>query len=106
MPGATSIAELAVMGKPALLIPYSLAADDHQRANAEALARSGGAWVCLQSDFKVHWLKDFLNGLLADRMQLARLGRENHQMAKPEAARHIVSALQILGEGPMVERAS
>ncbi len=42
--GASTVAELAVAGRPALLIPLPNAIDDHQRANADALAATGAAW--------------------------------------------------------------
>ncbi|MCH2171649.1 undecaprenyldiphospho-muramoylpentapeptide beta-N-acetylglucosaminyltransferase [Myxococcota bacterium] len=43
--GALTVAELALAGLPALLVPYPFAADDHQAANASSLAKSGAAWV-------------------------------------------------------------
>jgi UDP-N-acetylglucosamine--N-acetylmuramyl-(pentapeptide) pyrophosphoryl-undecaprenol N-acetylglucosamine transferase len=44
--GATTVAELTVLGKPAILVPYPFAADDHQRANAEVVAEQGPACCC------------------------------------------------------------
>ncbi|MGF1626032.1 MAG: undecaprenyldiphospho-muramoylpentapeptide beta-N-acetylglucosaminyltransferase [Alphaproteobacteria bacterium] len=48
--GASTIAELAGAGRPAILIPYPYATDDHQRANAEALASAGGGWVMIERE--------------------------------------------------------
>lgn len=49
--GASTVAELAVMGRPAILVPLPGAIDDHQAANARALAESGAAWTVAQPDF-------------------------------------------------------
>src|SRR5213075_3506391 len=58
--GATTLAEVAAAGRPAILIPLPTATDDHQRKNAEALAAAGAADVLLQNE---------LNGAsLADRI--------------------------------------
>ena len=46
--GASTVAELAVAGRPAILVPLPGAIDDHQTANAAALAEAGGAWVMPQ----------------------------------------------------------
>ena len=48
--GATTLAEVTVAGKPAILVPFPQAADDHQRKNAEALARAGAAEMILQKE--------------------------------------------------------
>ena len=49
--GASTIAELAAVGRPALLVPYPHATDDHQTANARAFAEAGAGWVIPQPDF-------------------------------------------------------
>jgi UDP-N-acetylglucosamine--N-acetylmuramyl-(pentapeptide) pyrophosphoryl-undecaprenol N-acetylglucosamine transferase len=49
--GASTVAELAVVGRPSLLVPLPGAVDDHQSANARALAAAGGAWVMEQPLF-------------------------------------------------------
>ena len=48
--GATTIAELTSLGKPAILIPYPYAVDDHQRANAEILVQAGAARMVLDTE--------------------------------------------------------
>ncbi|MFQ5656700.1 MAG: undecaprenyldiphospho-muramoylpentapeptide beta-N-acetylglucosaminyltransferase, partial [Candidatus Methylomirabilales bacterium] len=52
--GATTIAELTALGKPALLIPFPFATGDHQRGNAEAVVRVGGARLLLDRDLTAH----------------------------------------------------
>ncbi|MEX0807924.1 MAG: undecaprenyldiphospho-muramoylpentapeptide beta-N-acetylglucosaminyltransferase [Dongiaceae bacterium] len=64
--GASTVAELAAAGRPALLVPYPHATDDHQRANAEALASSGAAWVLVQPEFTAAALTERLRFWLAD----------------------------------------
>src|SRR5262249_44922842 len=49
--GASTVAELCVMGRPAILVPYRYAADDHQSANARALEAAGAAWVMSEAAF-------------------------------------------------------
>ena len=49
--GASTVAELAVAGRPSILVPLPGAIDDHQSANARALAQAGGAWVVPQPQF-------------------------------------------------------
>jgi len=51
--GATTSAELVAAGKAAIMIPFPLAADDHQRKNAEALQAAGAARMILQRDLSV-----------------------------------------------------
>src|SRR5262249_15494898 len=49
--GASTVAELTAAGRPAVLVPYPYATDDHQTANAEAIAAAGGAWLMPQDAF-------------------------------------------------------
>ena len=49
--GASTVAELAAVGRPAILVPLPHAIDDHQTANAAALAEAGGAWLLPQPGF-------------------------------------------------------
>ena len=48
--GAGTVSELAVAGRPSVLVPYPHATDDHQTRNAEVLSSAGGAWVLAEAD--------------------------------------------------------
>ncbi len=87
--GATSVAELATVGIPAVLVPYPFAVDNHQEWNAAILVRRGAA-VCLpQGD----WGKDTVSALLLERLQnrttLAAMGESAHSLAHPGAAQQV-----------------
>jgi UDP-N-acetylglucosamine--N-acetylmuramyl-(pentapeptide) pyrophosphoryl-undecaprenol N-acetylglucosamine transferase len=64
--GASTVAELAALGRPAMLIPYPHATDDHQTANARAFAEAGGGWLITQSGLSPEMLSRRLGILLAD----------------------------------------
>ncbi|MGH9310739.1 MAG: undecaprenyldiphospho-muramoylpentapeptide beta-N-acetylglucosaminyltransferase, partial [Vicinamibacterales bacterium] len=65
--GATTIAELTAAGKPAVLIPLPTAADDHQRKNAEVLAKAGAAELIEQKDLTGAHLAERIVALVSDR---------------------------------------
>ena len=82
--GASTVAELAVSGRPAILVPLPGAIDDHQTANARALTQAGGAWMIPQTE--IDTLPHRLAGLLADPDALARAGVAARTVARPDAA--------------------
>jgi UDP-N-acetylglucosamine--N-acetylmuramyl-(pentapeptide) pyrophosphoryl-undecaprenol N-acetylglucosamine transferase len=88
--GATTLAELTAAGKPAILIPLPTATDDHQRKNADALARSGAADVLLQSELNGASLADRILGLAADRARRRQIAVAARALARPDAANVIV----------------
>ncbi|MBF0273247.1 MAG: undecaprenyldiphospho-muramoylpentapeptide beta-N-acetylglucosaminyltransferase [Magnetococcales bacterium] len=95
--GASSIAELAATGRPALLVPYPFAADDHQTANARPLTAAGGAWTREQKEFNVSWLTNFLADRLQDPDGLIQAGDLARTLARPRAAADMITAiLQLL----------
>jgi len=61
--GASTVAELTAAGRAAILVPYPHAIDDHQTANAQALADVGGAWLMPQDVFTPDALRTRLEGL-------------------------------------------
>ena len=69
--GASTIGELTAVGRPAVLIPYPFATDDHQTANARAIAAAGGARLIVQSELRVEGLAANLEKLFADGPALA-----------------------------------
>nr|MBF0186204.1 UDP-N-acetylglucosamine--N-acetylmuramyl-(pentapeptide) pyrophosphoryl-undecaprenol N-acetylglucosamine transferase [Magnetococcales bacterium] len=94
--GATTVAELATVGKPALFIPYPHAADDHQTANAMAMVRIHGGWLQAQADLSVAWLSDFLLARMADPAGLLETGHRANTLANPRSADLIIQHLLAL----------
>jgi len=88
--GATTLAELAALGLPAILVPLPGATDNHQFKNADALARAGAAVVIEQRDLAGATLADALAGLLGDPSRLAAMSLAMRTFAKPDAASRIV----------------
>jgi UDP-N-acetylglucosamine--N-acetylmuramyl-(pentapeptide) pyrophosphoryl-undecaprenol N-acetylglucosamine transferase len=88
--GATTVAELAIAGKPAVFIPYPFAADNHQELNAREMAEQGAALMFRQSELTADKLADALRPLLADPDKRATMGRVMRSLAKPGAAAAVV----------------
>jgi len=98
--GATSIAELTVLGIPALLVPYPHATGDHQRENAHALARAGGAVVVDDDDVSGRTLVDALSPVVDDAARYADLARGARAFGRPDAAENVARlVLQLVSEG-------
>jgi UDP-N-acetylglucosamine--N-acetylmuramyl-(pentapeptide) pyrophosphoryl-undecaprenol N-acetylglucosamine transferase len=88
--GATTVAELAAAGKPALFVPFPFAADDHQRKNAEAVERAGAGRMILQAELTPERLAQELLWLARDAGQLQRMSEASRQLAHPDAAARVV----------------
>ena len=97
--GATTVAELAAAGRPAILIPFPFAADDHQRRNAEAVERGGGGRLVPQSQLTPARLADELISLLRDPETLARMAGASRRLGHPAAAAAVVDLGYRLGQG-------
>jgi UDP-N-acetylglucosamine--N-acetylmuramyl-(pentapeptide) pyrophosphoryl-undecaprenol N-acetylglucosamine transferase len=89
--GASTVAEIAAAGKPAVFVPFPRAADDHQRVNAEALARHGAAVVVEESKLEGVWLAETIAALLQDSHRLKQMSQAARQLAHPNAARDIAT---------------
>src|ERR1700758_2446242 len=89
--GASTVAEIAAAGKPAVFVPFPRAADDHQRVNAEALAKHGAAVVVEESKLEGVWLAETISALLQDPQQLQRMSRAARELSHPDAARDIAA---------------
>ncbi len=88
--GATTLAEIAAAGKPAVLIPLPTATDDHQRRNAEAMAAAGGAEVLVQGEASGPVLAGKILALASDERRRIEIGRAAGRLSRPDAARAIV----------------
>jgi UDP-N-acetylglucosamine--N-acetylmuramyl-(pentapeptide) pyrophosphoryl-undecaprenol N-acetylglucosamine transferase len=92
--GATTVAEEAAAGKPALLIPFAAATDEHQRRNAEAMAAAGAAVMLEEKDLEISdKLLSTLAGLLSDNERLAAMAAAARTQAHPGAAERIADRL-------------
>jgi UDP-N-acetylglucosamine--N-acetylmuramyl-(pentapeptide) pyrophosphoryl-undecaprenol N-acetylglucosamine transferase len=87
--GASTVAEITAAGKPAVFVPFPLAADDHQRINAQALERTGAAVVVEETKLERVWLADTIAALLGDPSRLQRMSVAARSLAHPDAARDI-----------------
>jgi len=94
--GATTIAELLVVGLPAILVPYPYAADDHQRRNAEAVQAVGAATLILDRDLTPERLADALARLLDDADRRREMGAAARALARPEAGRLVAEQCALL----------
>ena len=96
--GATTVAELTVMGKPAILIPYPFAADNHQERNAAVMVDAGAAQMIRERDLSSTDLAGRLDHLAETPHELADMASRSRMLGKPEAASHIVDdCYQLLG---------
>jgi len=96
--GATTVAELTALGKPALFIPYPFAADNHQEHNARALVDQGAARMMIERDLTGAGLTRCLDELIDDADRLAAMAARSKSLGKPDAAKAIVDdCYQLLG---------
>ena len=91
--GALSIAELTALGKPSILIPYELAAADHQTKNALAVVRAGGAVLLKEKELTTGVLAEKVVNLLSNTNELKKMAARARQFGKPEAARQMVDEI-------------
>jgi len=94
--GATTLAEIAAAGRPAILVPYPYAADDHQRHNAESVEQAGAALVVLDRDLNGTRLADRIAALAGDPRRRRRMGEAGRRLARPDAAQQIADTAERL----------
>jgi UDP-N-acetylglucosamine--N-acetylmuramyl-(pentapeptide) pyrophosphoryl-undecaprenol N-acetylglucosamine transferase len=95
--GASTVAELAVMGRPSVLVPLPIATDDHQADNAAALVQAGGAVMIRQPDFTAQTLAQALLPWLTDRAALAKAAAAARSAGQPQAAAHLANLVIATG---------
>ena len=91
--GASTVSELAVIGRPAILVPFPFAMDDHQTANAAVLANAGAAWLLRQGDVSAEVLARNIETILADPDELARRAAAALSLGKPDAASRLADVV-------------
>ena len=87
--GASTVSELAVIGRPSILVPFPHALDQDQAANARALASAGGATVVPQTEFTPERLADLLRDALAAPSKLVEAAQRAKTVGVPDAAERL-----------------
>lgn len=87
--GASTLAELAYMGKPAILVPSPNVTNNHQEKNARVIEKAGGAKVLLEGEFDPESLLGLVDGLVHDREELDRMSAAMAALAVNDAVERI-----------------
>ena len=96
--GASTVSELAVIGRPAVLVPFPFALDQDQAANAAHLAATGAVDVVDQSKFSPEWLAGALREALADPRGLTRRAEAAKSAGVPDAAERLADlVVEVIG---------
>jgi len=94
--GATTIAELTLVGRPAILVPYPYAAEGHQMKNARSLERSGAALVVPDAELAGDVLAAEVDRLIRDPARLGAMADASRRLARPDAAVRVARAVLAL----------
>jgi UDP-N-acetylglucosamine--N-acetylmuramyl-(pentapeptide) pyrophosphoryl-undecaprenol N-acetylglucosamine transferase len=95
--GAGTVAELMVIGRPAILVPLPHALDDNQTPNADALADVGGGWRVAQKDLSPQKLAELLQSAFSSPADLAKRAAAAHAAGKPDAALRLADLVDRIG---------
>jgi UDP-N-acetylglucosamine--N-acetylmuramyl-(pentapeptide) pyrophosphoryl-undecaprenol N-acetylglucosamine transferase len=97
--GASTIAELTAAGRPAILIPFPAATDDHQTANAREMTAAGGARTIQQTGFAPHVLARQIEAMAADPVALNNAAERALSVGRPHAARDHADLVERIANG-------
>jgi len=97
--GASTIAELTAAGRPAILIPFPAATDDHQTANAREMTAAGGARTIQQTNFTPTVLARQIEAMAADPVALNNAASRALSVGRPHAARDLADLVERVGGG-------
>ncbi len=97
--GASTVAELAAIGRPAILVPYPHAMDDHQTANAMALVAPGGAILAPEAELTTDALARHIRAVLSQPGQAEHMAARAKAQGRPRAARDLAAMVAALGKG-------
>lgn len=98
--GASSVADISVIGRPAILIPFAAATDDHQTANAEGLVTAGGAVLIQEKALDADALAAQMAAILGQPADAARMARNALGQGRPDATERLVALVDgLVGKG-------
>jgi len=101
--GASTVSEIAVIGRPAFLVPYPYALDHDQAANAAALAAAGGAEVHPQSTLSTERLASLIGDAISQPERLESMAAAAKSAGKPDAARLLADVAEAIASGKSAE---
>ncbi len=96
--GASTMAELCVVGRPALLVPFARAIDDHQTANARVFADAGAGWLTPEADLMPDGLADQLGRVLGDSQSLVTAAQHARAIGRTDAATRLAAMVAGLAD--------
>jgi len=97
--GASTVAELTAAGRPAILIPFAAATDDHQTANAREMVKAGGARAIQEASFTPEVLARQIEALAMDPVALNNAAARSLSVGRPHAARDLADLVERVGGG-------
>ena len=97
--GASTVSEIAAIGRPSLLVPYPFALDHDQAANAAALAANGGTLVRAQGDLGPQALADLIAGFMDNSARCVSMANAAKAAGKPDAARLLADLAESIAGG-------
>ncbi len=96
--GASSVADITAIGRPAILIPYALAADDHQAANARGLVEAGGAFMIREDELTPEGLAGHITAILSDPEGAEAMARASLSQGVPDATDRLADLVEQLAQ--------
>lgn len=96
--GASSIADLSIIGRPSILVPYAAAASDHQTANAQGLVAAGAAIMVPENTLHVESLSDQIASILNDPIAAQKMAQSALACGKPDATQTLVELTEKLAQ--------
>jgi UDP-N-acetylglucosamine--N-acetylmuramyl-(pentapeptide) pyrophosphoryl-undecaprenol N-acetylglucosamine transferase len=97
--GASSVADLSVVGRPSILVPYAAATGDHQTANARGLVEAGGAVMIPETSFTASALAKHVAMILSDPDAASHMAAAALSHARPDAAELLANLTETLAQG-------
>ncbi|MFS2327070.1 undecaprenyldiphospho-muramoylpentapeptide beta-N-acetylglucosaminyltransferase [Brucella sp. H1_1004] len=101
--GASTVSEIAAIGRPAILVPFPHALDHDQAANAAALARAGGCEVMRQSELTPQRLADIISAAINEPERLEQQAKAAKSVGKPDAAQLLADLAEAIAAGQSVQ---
>lgn len=94
--GASSVADIAVIGRPSILIPFAAATDDHQTANARGLVEAGGAVLIPEKALDAGSLADHMAAILGQPQAAEQMAQSALGQGRPDATERLVALVEAL----------